>query len=438
MSKKEFNKKVVIGKFVIILLVGIVLGISCLFSSNIEKALGIGKKEDSFVELEVIEDSKLTLHYINVGQGDATFIELPDNTTMLIDAGTEDYADTMVQYIKNLGVSQIDYFVLTHSDADHSGGADEVLEAFEIKNIYRPFQIAVDDGVAIDGEDLGKYYEDNSSACNIVSTTTYKKFIELTYQETYTEEDDTITESEVWVFYDGLTITSADTKETFLIEFFAPFKISNTSFEEYDSGCNTKGYPVGEMGKVLSNNDSSPIILLEYEGKSFLFTGDAGTGIEKDLINSLSASERTRFTDIDVYQAGHHGANNSNSQNFIDLTTPDYVVVSAGKNNQHGHPTEEFLEKIDGYTHSINDYLLRTDLMDNIVIGFDSEGNLAYAAVSQGAGSEVTVYWWYIALGLFIAITIVVISVKVTKNKKATAKRVVSKSRKVSKLYKKH
>jgi len=54
------------------------------------------------------------------------------------------------------------------------------------------------------------------------------------------------------------------------------------------------------------------------------------------------------------------------------------------------------------------------------------------------SGSEVTVYWWYIALGLFIAITIVVISVKVTKNKKATAKRVVSKSRKVSKLYKKH
>ena len=167
-----------------------------------------------------------------------------------------------------------------------------------------------------------------------------------------------------------------------------------------------------------------------------MFTGDAGTAVEEDLISSLTTEERARFTDIDVYQAGHHGANNSNAQDFITLTTPDYVVVSAGKDNKYGHPTPEFIEKINGYNHSSLDYLLRTDVSGNIVFGFNSENKLVYAAFEKG-GLGVTIYWWEIALGLFVVLTIIVISVKVTTNKKATAKRAVKKTRQVTRLYKK-
>lgn len=431
-NKKEFNKKVFAGKFALIILVGIILGVSCLFSKTIEPALGIGKKEDSIVNMETIENSKLKVHYIDVGQGDATFIFLPDGTNMLIDTGTEEASDKLVKYIKDLGVTQIDYFILTHSDSDHSGGADEVFSAFEIKTIYRPFQIAINqDGSPIPEEDLSEYYLLNKESCNAVSTATYRGYIKSAHNETYTENG-AVVGSDIIVSYDGLKIESKVQSETFVVEFFAPFITIDTALPDVDE---TFGYPVDTYGKTNRNN-ISPIILLEYNQTSFLFTGDAGTAVEEDLISSLETEERARFEDIDVYQAGHHGANNSNSQEFINLTTPDYVVVSAGKDNSYGHPTPEFIEKVNGYNHSVNDYLLRTDTMGNIIFGFDSENKLAYTAFTKGEGG-VTIYWWEIALGLFVVISIIIISVKVTKNKKATAKRVVSKSRQVSQLYKK-
>jgi len=430
-KKKEFNKKVFAGKFALIILVGIILGVSCLFSRTIETALGIGEKPDSFVDSSVIKESKLMVHYIDVGQGDATFVCLPDGTKMLIDSGTEKYSDKLVNYIKDLGVTQIDYFVLTHSDDDHSGGADEVFEAFEIKTIYRPFQIAVNDDLTpIESEDLSEYYSLHTSECNAVSTKTYRGYITCAYNEKYTENGQT-KNSKVIISYDTLTINSQLDSEQFSVEFFAPLKISSTPIIEEK----TTGFPVETYG-TKNRNNVSPVILLEYKEKSFLFTGDAGTEVEEDVISSLNSSERERFSNIDVYQAGHHGANNSNSEAFINLTTPDYVVVSAGKNNTYGHPTPEFIEKIKNYSHSIDDYLLRTDEIHNIVFGFDAEGKLAYTAFSKGGGGA-TVFWWQIALGLFIVISIVIISVKVTKNKTATAKRAIRKTRQVSQLYKK-
>ena len=433
-TKKEFNRKVFAGKFALIILIGIILGVSCLFSKTIETALGIGLKQDSYVDSQVIKDSDLTVHYVNVGQGDATFILLPDGTNMLIDTGTEEASDDLVEYIQDLNVTQIDYFVLTHSDADHSGGAYEIFDAFEIKQIYRPFQIAVDedkDGniIPIEEEDLSEYYLLNDDVANAVSTKTYQDYIKCAHNETYTENSVQY-DSQIIISHDGLKIQSKKSGVNFVIEFFAPFVLDSTPITEEE----TTGFVVDTYGKTNRNN-ISPVILLEYQETSFLFTGDAGTEVEKDLINSLTTNEISRFKNIDVYQAGHHGANNSNSQEFINLTTPNYVVVSVGKDNTYKHPTPEFIQKIDGYTHSSADYLLRTDLIGNIVFGFDSQGNLAYTAFEKGAG--VTVYWWQVAVGLFVFLTIIIVSVKVTKNKKATVKRVVKKTRQVSKLYKK-
>ena len=81
---------------------------------------------------------KLISHYIDVGQGDSEFIELPNGETMLIDAGTSAYGETVVDYIKNLGYSKIDYLVGTHPHADHIGGMQEVVKSFDIGSIYMP------------------------------------------------------------------------------------------------------------------------------------------------------------------------------------------------------------------------------------------------------------------------------------------------------------
>lgn len=80
----------------------------------------------------------LTAHFIDVGQGDSEFLELPDRKTLLIDAGEWDQANTVKSYIKNLGYSRIDYVVATHPHSDHIGGMAEVLQSFDIGEVWAP------------------------------------------------------------------------------------------------------------------------------------------------------------------------------------------------------------------------------------------------------------------------------------------------------------
>ena len=65
------------------------------------------------------------VHFIDVGQGDCTFIELPNGKTVLIDGGRSEYSGVVVGYIKNLGYKKIDCIIATHSDADHIGAVPQ-------------------------------------------------------------------------------------------------------------------------------------------------------------------------------------------------------------------------------------------------------------------------------------------------------------------------
>jgi len=80
----------------------------------------------------------LRVHYLDVGQADSEFIELPDGKTLLIDAGNKGDGSSVVSYIKNLGYSTIDYLVATHPHEDHIGGMATVINSFNIGQIYMP------------------------------------------------------------------------------------------------------------------------------------------------------------------------------------------------------------------------------------------------------------------------------------------------------------
>lgn len=80
----------------------------------------------------------LTVHYLDVGQGDSELLELPDGKLMLIDAGTQEAGPTVVQAIRALGKTRIDYLVATHPHADHIGGMAEVIRAFDIGEVWAP------------------------------------------------------------------------------------------------------------------------------------------------------------------------------------------------------------------------------------------------------------------------------------------------------------
>jgi len=83
-------------------------------------------------------DGELAVHFLDVGQGDSTFIELPDDECMLIDAATSDYENTITEKIEQYGYSKIDYLVATHPHADHIGGMTQIVEHFDIGEIYMP------------------------------------------------------------------------------------------------------------------------------------------------------------------------------------------------------------------------------------------------------------------------------------------------------------
>lgn len=83
------------------------------------------------------DGSKLTVSYIDVGQGDATLIH-KGNFSMLIDAGKNERGTTIVEYLKNQGIKKLDLLVGTHPDSDHIGGLDDVLQEISVDTVYLP------------------------------------------------------------------------------------------------------------------------------------------------------------------------------------------------------------------------------------------------------------------------------------------------------------
>lgn len=80
----------------------------------------------------------LKAHFIDVGQGDSELVQLPDGKVMLIDAGEASAGTTVVSYLQSQGIDKIDYLVATHPHADHIGGIEAVLEAFEVGEVWMP------------------------------------------------------------------------------------------------------------------------------------------------------------------------------------------------------------------------------------------------------------------------------------------------------------
>ncbi len=93
---------------------------------------------DSESKTTVSEIGTLSVHYLDVGQGDSIFIELPNQKCMLIDAGENMYGKSITEYINNLGYTNIDYLVATHPHADHIGSMAYVVKHNDIGEIYMP------------------------------------------------------------------------------------------------------------------------------------------------------------------------------------------------------------------------------------------------------------------------------------------------------------
>jgi competence protein ComEC len=233
------------------------------------------------------------VHFINVGQGDSIYIKTPNGDDIIIDGGNRDGND-IVAYLKKQKVNDIEVMISTHPDADHMGGLDEVLKAYKVKSVYAP---------------------------KVANTTqVYKDFLSAVKRE-------------------GVKIKTAQ-KGVAL-----PLKGVTASFI-----APVKAYSSSDL------NDWSAVLKLTYGKKSFLFTGDAETKSETDMINSKQALH------VDVLKVGHHGAKTSTSAAFLKVVKPTFAVISVGKNS-YGHPTSDVLSRLK--TYKVN--VFRTDKQGSII-----------------------------------------------------------------------
>ncbi|MDO4745323.1 MAG: MBL fold metallo-hydrolase [Bacillota bacterium] len=125
---------------------------------------------------------------------------------------------------------------------------------------------------------------------------------------------------------------------------------------------------VGPFYEYSDTNDDSICLKITHGENSMLFTGDAGSEPEKDML------EAGMDLEVDVLQAGHHGSSTSNTYQFLREVNPRYVVISCEKGNMYGHPHRESL----GRFNDVGAEIFRTDTQGTIV------------AVSDGMNFEFT------------------------------------------------
>lgn len=167
----------------------------------------------------------LAVHYLDVGQGDSVFLELPNGQCMLIDASEAEYSGKIIDTIRSLSYDRIDYVIATHPHADHIGGMETVLRSFSIGCIYLPDVSA--------------------------STATY-----IGMAETILELN-----IEAKVAETGVTVLSEGELHA---SFLAPGSIDSSD-----------------------QNRNSAVLYLTYGSTRFLFMGDADTKVENSLSGAI-------------------------------------------------------------------------------------------------------------------------------------------------------
>lgn len=111
-------------------------------------------------------------------------------------------------------------------------------------------------------------------------------------------------------------------------------------------------------------NDASVVAKLVYGENTFIFTGDATTQTEKLILEN----NKDEFLDVDFLKVGHHGSRTSTSYDFVKTLSPEYALISDGKNNKYGHPHQEVLDLLSEFGVKV----LRTDELGTVVIKCDT------------------------------------------------------------------
>jgi competence protein ComEC len=247
---------------------------------------------------------KLTVHFLDVGQGDSALVVFPRGKTMLVDGGgelhfgqrgasTEDedgestFRDSafpigeavVCRFIWSLGRTRVDYVLATHAHADHIGGLSDVVRNLSI-------------GQAVIGHEP-------------TSDPEYEHFIEAVSRR-------------------GVPLSTVNAGEH--------FEIDGVSIEAL--------WPrPANDSPITSGNNDSVVLRLVYDSVCILLAGD----IEQSAEESLVASGVDLRADL--LKVPHHGSRTSSTEAFINAVNPRYAVISVGERSRFGHPHASVVDR---------------------------------------------------------------------------------------------
>ncbi len=233
-------------------------------------------------------DTGMLLAVLDVGQADSIFLRSPSGRTMLVDAGNakEDAQGVILPYLSRLGVSKLDYLVLTHPDQDHVGGMPALL----------------------DGIPVGTFLD---SVQPRITNQAYSQTLQRVQAK-------------------GVTPVKARRGQT-----------------ELDLGQGIQAQVLEPEDPLLTKsdsltNDNGVALRITYGAVSTLLAADLGKDGEARL---LAHREDIRSQ---ILKVGHHGSESSSSNEFLDAVRPEVGLISVGKGNSYGHPHRQALQRLEG------------------------------------------------------------------------------------------
>ena len=222
-----------------------------------------------------------SIYFLDVGQGDCIVINSPNGQHYMIDGGSSDISKVgkyrILPYLKSQGIQSLDAVILTHFDADHYSGIEEMMGFYPIKKM-----------IIFEGTD-----------------TTEEGYQKIKIQ---TEEN----QIPIYAFSKGDWIEDGAIRLTCL-------------------------FP--EQGYKAEKNQQSLVFLLSYKEFDCLLTGDLELEGEDRLV-------AMGLQQAEVLKAGHHGSQNATKEALLGQVKPLYSVISCGKDNRYGHPSQEVLDRL--------------------------------------------------------------------------------------------
>ena len=319
-EKEKIEKRIAMYKCIVLACVLAVFIAVCVFSAFVPP--DTWKYAFGLPDVDKRQGGQLRLHFIDVGQGDCTLIELPDGKIMLIDGGNGETENTtaLMRYLRKLKIKTIDYLVVTHADGDHCGGLAEVVKRKRVEQAFLP-------------------------KCDLTENVKYATF--------YTQ----LTREDCALSYSSRALDlSTDGECAYALRCVYPYTLD-----------------VEENTEFTDDNLSASVFWLDYQGVSVLLMSDVPQSVENKLVaeDAIDAIVGVKLSSTEILRVGHHGSASATGENLLSyMPALRDAVISCGTDNAYGHPSKEVCDRLS----TANVTTHRTDLQGSIVVTVEKNG----------------------------------------------------------------